>query len=641
MSSVVGQVAPVMEEYHTVKSQLDAMEYGKEFLALESLPLVKRLLSDLILTTESHEEQQKRIVELEGIAEKAQEEGFPLRRENSRLVRENNQLHLELIKRAEEFDTQEKKWKLSIKKGQDSVKDSWFASKQLVGKISALMRELENSGNKENSRSAADKDAVQLIISDLKKTLKTVTDSSAGPGVDKAATTQPASELKRLQEQLDSTKKQLQLRDEEIQRLGRQLEEGGRLNSISNDGGQQSTGKDARVITQLNEQVRFLTSQVADYEAKLENTKVDARLLVQAQRELRRKDARIKSMVLERSANQSKFVERVGSETDEPKEDSQKFAELLESYRTDKARMKQTIQELERELMETRGEYHTIKTKADSANKKSATVDQEIMVLKQQLREKAEDLKDAQNALNTLQSEKLKCTEDLATAQTKLETQKMLLEENAMELDSLRSEVDKAKRDHRELLTKSLKMKSDQDRLEGIQRKQLETERSFELKFEGLRDERNMLQNRMNRFVDDNQKLANRLRQAQADVEEFKENYEKSSGRVDGLEGEIKLLREKLLRKSEAYEKEAGARARLERLSDLPTVVRELEAQVVDLRERSTALDTELRRTTNELKLEKARSEEVGREMNNLERALGQVRKEKGKAILCVHCCRL
>ena len=621
-----------MEEYHNVKAQLDAMEYGKEFLALESLPLVKRLLSDLILTTESHEEQQKRIVELEAVSEKAQEECFPLRRENSRLVRENNQLHLELIKRAEEFDTQERKWKLSLKKGEDSVKDSAFASKQLVNKLSHLMRDLEANSDKENNMKN-DRDGLQLIVSDINKTLKSMRN---GPTKTGKSDINAEKNIKQLQEQLDSVTKQLQLRDEEIQRLGRQLEEGKHLTGLN--GGTSPTGagagKDSRVIAQLNEQVRFLTAQVADYEGKLANTKVDARLLVQAQRELRRKDAKIKAMVLERSADQSKFVEFVGT----PKkgelvsEDSQRFANLLESYRTDKAKMKQTIQELEMELLQCRGEYHTVKSKADSANKMSTVVSEEMKALKDKLREREEDLKDTQGALNALQSEKVQFMEDNSTAKAKLESQKLLLTENAMELDSLREELDKTKRDHRQLLTKSLKMKSDHDRLQELQQQQTVAERSFEIKLEEIREERNMLQTRINRFVDDNQKLANRLRQKQAELEEYKSSNEKEAGRARSLQDEVKVLQERLSQKSEAYKKEAVSRANLEKLSDLPVVVRELEAQLTELRERSASLDTELRRTTNNLKLEKARSDELGREVKNLEEKLSEMRSERGKS---------
>lgn len=53
---------------------------------------MERLLSDLVLTTESYEKASQRVNDLEQEAALAGSQLYPLRRENTRLVRENNQV---------------------------------------------------------------------------------------------------------------------------------------------------------------------------------------------------------------------------------------------------------------------------------------------------------------------------------------------------------------------------------------------------------------------------------------------------------------------------------------------------------------------------------------------------------------------
>ena len=80
----------------SLRSKLRAFDY-QEPLGVDSLDLVERLFRDLVSTTEVYQqlhEQEDRLTQELALA---QAQLFPLRKDNSRLTRENNELHRDSI----------------------------------------------------------------------------------------------------------------------------------------------------------------------------------------------------------------------------------------------------------------------------------------------------------------------------------------------------------------------------------------------------------------------------------------------------------------------------------------------------------------------------------------------------------------
>lgn len=76
-----------------LKMQLSALSYT-EPVGVESAPLVQRLLNDLVLTSESFEAMRERAEAAEHTASSSKEDAAPFRKENSRLIRENNEVRV-------------------------------------------------------------------------------------------------------------------------------------------------------------------------------------------------------------------------------------------------------------------------------------------------------------------------------------------------------------------------------------------------------------------------------------------------------------------------------------------------------------------------------------------------------------------
>lgn len=103
----------IEKEYNTVKRTLEAMGY-KGILSTESTGLVSRILSDLIKATKAFKNIQGEKEKISSRLKVQDDLVLPLRNENLKLTKENNELHRALIKLRDDIDVRTTSSSLSL-----------------------------------------------------------------------------------------------------------------------------------------------------------------------------------------------------------------------------------------------------------------------------------------------------------------------------------------------------------------------------------------------------------------------------------------------------------------------------------------------------------------------------------------------
>lgn len=96
------------------------------------------------MLTKGFQNIKRQLEEVKLQSKKEQSSVEPLRREVDKLTRENNDLHLEIIKMKERVDKSEIKWESSLRSLEDQKRDLKFVMDQKDVKITSLSRENEN-----------------------------------------------------------------------------------------------------------------------------------------------------------------------------------------------------------------------------------------------------------------------------------------------------------------------------------------------------------------------------------------------------------------------------------------------------------------------------------------------------------------
>ncbi|XP_036126795.1 centrosomal protein of 135 kDa isoform X5 [Molossus molossus] len=134
-------------KYINIRKRLDQLGY-RQTLTVECLPLVEKLFSDLVHTTESLRKSKLS-------AGKAEKESAnfdfvlePYKLENAKLSKENNELYLELMKLREQSAQHLKELKTTLKKCTRETADLKFLNNQYVHKLKLLEKESKAKNEK-------------------------------------------------------------------------------------------------------------------------------------------------------------------------------------------------------------------------------------------------------------------------------------------------------------------------------------------------------------------------------------------------------------------------------------------------------------------------------------------------------------
>ena len=111
-------------------------------LDIESCALVERLLSELLKMTEAYKRSQNELNVSQAENKLNQQSLAPLQKENERLTKENNQLHLDIIQAHEHSEEVDLKWKAANRQLQNESRDLRFLVEAKDAKIRALDREI-------------------------------------------------------------------------------------------------------------------------------------------------------------------------------------------------------------------------------------------------------------------------------------------------------------------------------------------------------------------------------------------------------------------------------------------------------------------------------------------------------------------
>uniref|UniRef100_A0A452TQG9 Centrosomal protein 135 n=1 Tax=Ursus maritimus TaxID=29073 RepID=A0A452TQG9_URSMA len=127
-------------KYINIRKRLDQLGY-RQTLTVECLPLVEKLFSDLVHTTESLRKSKLSTVKAEKESANFDFVLEPYKLENARLIKENNELYLELMKLREQSGQHIKELKTTLKKCARETADLKFLNNQYVHKLKLLEKE--------------------------------------------------------------------------------------------------------------------------------------------------------------------------------------------------------------------------------------------------------------------------------------------------------------------------------------------------------------------------------------------------------------------------------------------------------------------------------------------------------------------
>nr|XP_006013453.1 PREDICTED: centrosomal protein of 135 kDa-like [Latimeria chalumnae]XP_014339320.1 PREDICTED: centrosomal protein of 135 kDa-like [Latimeria chalumnae] len=402
-------------KFINLRKRLDQLGY-RQPLGIESLPLVEKLFSDLVHTTESLRnaklsagKTEKETKNLDAVLE-------PYKTENARIVRENNELHLELLKLKGDSEQQIKDLKSTVRKLEHETADLKFLNNQYVHKVRSLEKDSKGKTEKIQQLQEKNLQAVVQTPGGKKRTIpfrrqRMQIDQPVPPsGISSIPVPQPddpyiadllqvadnriqelqqdvarlKDELERSERGIKNLNKQVEARDREIERLGRVLDGGRPHDVISLEAKNQSNEK---LITHLNLQVEYLQ---------------------QANRDL---EKRVKT-VLEKKDNVSSEVADLSARNEELCHELTEIDQLAQQLERDKEIVLETadkeIQEAKNEIKRQHREIQDLVSKTTELEASLSACHDEMNKLRDEVFSKTEENQKLEGLLRQIEEEKLR-----------------------------------------------------------------------------------------------------------------------------------------------------------------------------------------------------------------------------------------
>ena len=104
MASTSAEAGTAQQKFTSLRKRLDQLGY-RHPLGIESLPLVERLFADLVHTTESLKKAKQESSKAPADNGRIDGRVEAYKSDNAKLVKENNQLHQQLIQKTDEANT--------------------------------------------------------------------------------------------------------------------------------------------------------------------------------------------------------------------------------------------------------------------------------------------------------------------------------------------------------------------------------------------------------------------------------------------------------------------------------------------------------------------------------------------------------
>ncbi|NXF23597.1 CP135 protein, partial [Rhodinocichla rosea] len=423
-----------------LRKRLNQLGY-RHPLGVDSLPLVEKLFSDLVHTTESLRKAKFSSGKTEKECSNYDTILEPYKTENARLTREKNDLHLEILKLKEKSDRHVKDLKACLRRVEHETTDLKFLNNQYMHKIKVLEKETKAKTEKIQQLQEKNLQAVVQTPGGRRRSIpfrrqRMQIDQLVPPsGVSAYPVPQPEdpyiadllqvadnriqelqSEVTELQEKLETSEsgmknysKQVEIRDKEIERLMLALD-GGRSHEVLSL--ESRTKSNEKLISHLNVQVDYLQKKNKELENHIQ--------------ELLDTKQNVTSEVVDLSNKNQELCQEL-NEIDHLAQQLERHKEIvLETADKEIGEAKKEIERKVGEIQDLQETVTRLKSELCSCHKENERLNEELFG-------KKEEKGHLELLLNQLQQEKQRLTEKTENLERK--ERELVLEIERMRLD--------------------------------------------------------------------------------------------------------------------------------------------------------------------------------------------------------------